>query len=252
MYSYNANSLDMSTASFVLSQSGLTQSASSNNQTDLESSLHSTASSSSSMPPIPSPSLTEPPAPLETPLPPIAVGPSNPPSTFALLAGHVKFFAQSSLRFIFKDNNLPLLINLIYHLMAARNLLTQPWRTVVRYLSIPPASPSSSAQVQQQVHRTTAIATDTFRAIGAMHLSLAALSALALKERRQASERSALLVLTLNAVGQAYAHLTGYWEKTGSQYTLKAIQEIGASDAVVLLVCSIALSKTIRRTGRFI
>jgi hypothetical protein len=253
-YFIMSDSLDMSAASFVLSQSGLTQSQSSNNQTDLESSFNSTTSS---VPPIPSPSRTEPP-PLDTSfhipssLPPIDVGPSKPPSTLAFLAGHVKFFAQSSLRFIFKDNNLPLLINLIYHLIAARNLMGRPWRTVVRYLSIPPASPSSSAQVQQQVHRTTAIATDTFRALGAMHLSLAALSGLALKERRQSSERSALLVLTLNAIGQAYAHLTGYWEKTGSQYTLRAIQEIGVSDAAVLLVSSIALSKTIRRTGRFV
>jgi hypothetical protein len=93
---------------------------------------------------------------------------------------------------------------------------------------------------------------DSFRAMGVLHLALGLLSALALKERRQSSERSALLVLTLSSIGQTWAHFNAYWKSTGSQYTYKALQEVGASNIFMMAISTIALSKTVRRTGRIV
>lgn len=174
------------------------------------------------------------------------------PSTWAFIKGHTKYCIKSSIQFIFKDNNLPLLVNMIYHLIAARALMARPWKTTHRYIYIASPLGSSSKSLRYQIEQTTAIAVDTFRALGVMHLALGVLSALALKERRQSSERSALVVLTLASLGNAWAHMNAYWQKTGSQYTLKAIQEVGSSNLFVLVISSIALSKTIKRTGRFI
>lgn len=174
------------------------------------------------------------------------------PSSWAFIKGHTQYFMKSVVQFIFKDNNLPLLINLVYHLMAARALLGRPWKTVTRYLSIPPTPHSSSSNsLRFQIEQTTAIAMDAFKAQGALHLGFAALAALALKERRQSSERSALLVLTLSSLGQTWAHIHSYW-KSNQQYTLKALQEVCTSDVFITFISSIALSKTVKRTGRLI
>jgi hypothetical protein len=176
---------------------------------------------------------------------------NKPPPTWHFIKGHIRYFLKTALEFIFKDNNLPLLINIIYHLVAARALVGRPWKTVSRYLSIPP-SPAAHSALKHQIEQTTSIAMDAFRAQGMLHVALATLSALALKERRQSSERSALLVLTLASVGQTWAHLSAYWKSSSQQYTLKALQEVGASDMFVTLISSIALSKTVRRTGRLV
>jgi hypothetical protein len=189
------------------------------------------------------------------PLPPSTIDHhynDKPPPTWAFIVGHARYFAKSSLQFIFKDNNLPLLINIIYHLVAARSLILKPWKTVTRYITISPTLPSSSSPLRFQIEQTTAIAMDSFRALGVLHLALGVLSALALKERRQSSERSALLVLTLSSIGQTWAHLNAYWKSTGSQYTYKALQEVGSSNIIMTLISAIALSKTVRRTGRII
>ncbi|KAK4520723.1 mitochondrial glycerol-3-phosphate dehydrogenase [Mucor velutinosus] len=173
------------------------------------------------------------------------------PSSLAFLKGHVRYFLKSALQFVFKDNNLPLLINLIYHLIAARALLNKPWRTVTRYLGIPP-TPKPNSALKHQIEQTTSIAIDLFRTQGVFHLAMGALAALALKERRQSSERSALFVLTLSSVGQTWSHFNAYWKSSHQQYNLKALQEVGGSDLLVTLISSIALSKTARRTGRLI
>lgn len=174
------------------------------------------------------------------------------PSTWAFMKGHAKYFAKTSLQFVFKDNNLPLLINVIYHLLAARALIAKPLKTVERYVNIPPILPTASNPLRYQIEQTTAIAKDSFRALGVLHLALGFLSLLALKERRQSSERSALLVLTLSSVGQTWAHFHAYWKTSGSRYTYKALQEIGSSNIIVTLISAIALSKTVRRTGRIL
>ncbi|KAL9552983.1 hypothetical protein MBANPS3_003507 [Mucor bainieri] len=155
------------------------------------------------------------------------------PSSLAFLKGHIRYFLKSALQFVFKDNNLPLLINLIYHLIAARALLNKPWRTVTRYLGIPP-TPKPNSALKHQIEQTTSIAIDLFRTQGVFHLAMGALAALALKERRQSSERSALFVLTLSSVGQTWSHFNAYWKSSHQQYNLKALQE------------------TARRTGRLI
>ncbi|CEP17726.1 hypothetical protein [Parasitella parasitica] len=173
------------------------------------------------------------------------------PSTLAFFKGHVHYFLKSTLQFVFKDNNLPLLINLIYHLIAARALLNKPWRTVVRYLGIPP-TPKPNSALKHQIEQTTSIAIDLLRTQGVFHLAMGALAALALKERRQSSERSALFVLTLSSVGQTWSHFNAYWKSSHQEYNLKALQEIGGSDLLVALISSIALTKTARRTGRLI
>lgn len=170
----------------------------------------------------------------------------------AFFKGHAKYFAKTSLQFIFKDNNLPLLINLVYHLIAARSLLLKPLKTVDRYISIPSISPSSSLPLRYQIEQTASVAVDSFKALGVLHFALGVLSALALKERRQSSERSALLVLTLSSIGQTWTHFNAYWKSTGSQYTYKALQEVGGSNLFITMISAIALSKTVRRTGRLI
>jgi hypothetical protein len=174
------------------------------------------------------------------------------PPLWAFINGHARYFAKTSLQFIFKDNNLPLLINIIYHLLAARTLILKPGRTVTRYVNIPPTLPTASSALRYQIEQTTAVAMDSFRAMGVLHLALGLLSALALKERRQSSERSALLVLTLSSIGQTWAHFNAYWKNTGSQYTYKALQEVGASNIFMMAISTIALSKTVRRTGRIL
>jgi hypothetical protein len=258
-----SESLDMSTASMLSSEH---QSHTSHSQS---SSIYSTGgiqeSNTSSPPPLPESIIESPPLSRKqqkeqgkTPptLPPLPVdyqhsnsGDKSPP-TRAFIMGHARYFAKTSLQFIFKDNNLPLLINIIYHLVAARSLIFKPFKTVTRYVTIQPILLSSSSPLRYQIEQTTAIAMDSFRALGVLHLALGVLSALALKERRQSSERSALLVLTLSSIGQTWAHFNAYWKTTGSQYTLKALQEVGGSNIIMLLISIIALSKTVKRTGR--
>ncbi|KAI9280098.1 hypothetical protein BY458DRAFT_431209 [Sporodiniella umbellata] len=206
--------------------------------------------------------LPSPPAKSETAVSPqlekqlVAVEPlpisTGPPSTWAFIRGHAKHCAKSALKFVFKDNNLPLLINMIYHLAAARTLVARPWKTTNRYISIASPLKTTSRPLRQQIEQTTAVAVDIFRTLGVMHFALGILSALALKERRQSSERSALTILALTSIGHTWAYLSAYMQRTGSQYTLKAIREVGSSNIVVMVMSIIALSKTIKRTGRFI
>lgn len=243
-----SKSLDMSTASII---SKLSQS---------QTSEYSESSSPPSLPKtiIDSPPLSrkeqveqgKTPAVLK-PLPVDIIDDKAPP-TRAFILGHARYFAKTSLQFIFKDNNLPLLINFIYHLIVARSLILKPSKTVVRYVIIPPTLSSSSSPLRYQIEQTIAIATDSFRSLGVLHLALGVLSALALKERRQSTERSALLVLTLSAIGQTWAHFDAYWRHTGSQYTYKALKEVGSSNIFITLISLVALSKTIKRTGKLI
>ncbi|KAI9009322.1 hypothetical protein CLU79DRAFT_775150 [Phycomyces nitens] len=164
--------------------------------------------------------------------PPISTPSSSPWPTWSTVF-------NSIVHYIFRDNNLPLLINIIYHLMAARVLIGSPTKTSKRYLTT----------FKSIVEPSKSLATDAFRMIGIMHLAFGLLAGLALKERKVASERSALLVLTLVSAGQAWAHGRAYAAQS-KQYTLKALQEIGLLDIMIVMVSSVAWSKTVRRTGR--
>ncbi|KAI9316835.1 hypothetical protein BX666DRAFT_1947400 [Dichotomocladium elegans] len=246
-----SDALDMSTASMISQQSSRSMADSQ----DLQSSSHS-----SSLPSPPSPrslimadseprrSMTVPfPESLENqPLPP---SPPPPPPSRPLGStawAVIRSSASTIANHVFRDNNLPLLVNAIYHLAAARQLLQRPASTMDRYVYIP---------VSQQKHKSalaaTSLATDALRMVGAMHLALGVLAGLVLKERRIGAERQALLVLTLASVGQAWAHARGYYESSRN-YTLKALQEIGTLDTMVMLISGIAWSKTVRRTGRWL
>ncbi|KAL0097198.1 hypothetical protein J3Q64DRAFT_1828410 [Phycomyces blakesleeanus] len=172
-----------------------------------------------------------PPAPVAAPLP-IPTAPSSAWPTWRTVLSAI-------VDFIFRDNNLPLLINLIYHLAAARVLIGSPTKTSKRYL----------VTFRTIVEPSKTLATDAFRMIGVMHLAFGLLAGLALKERKVASERSALLVLALVSTGQAWAHGRAYAAQS-RQYTFKALQEIGLLDAVIVMVSSVAWTKTVRRTGR--
>ncbi|KAI8987180.1 hypothetical protein BDB01DRAFT_784904 [Pilobolus umbonatus] len=236
------SSLDMSTASIISSEDrpGIKNNVDNDSQA-------SSASSSQSIPPLPR---DIPFQPVDWSVPtqptPITSIPEYKPSRLAFLKGHIKHFGKSTVGYIFRDNNLPLLLNLIYHLIAAKSLL-RPWKTVHRYMVI---KPYTTGTFKIQVTQATHVALDTFRALGIMHLALSLLSVLALKERRQSTERSALTVLTLSSIGQTWAHGHAYWN--GSKYTLKALKEIGMSDILISIISSIALLKTVRRTGRLI
>lgn len=271
IYITMSESLDMSTASMLSSSEHRSSTESQSQQSSVYSNTSDIQdSNTSSPPPLPESITKSPPLsrkqqleqgktpPSLPPLPPLPIVDSHyhnndkPPPTWAFIMGHARYFAKTSLQFIFKDNNLPLLINIIYHLVAARSLLFKSFKTVTRYVSIPTSLPSSSSPLRFQIEQATAIAMDTFKTLGVLHLSLGLLSALALKERRQSSERNALLVLTVASVGQTWAHFHAYWRATGSQYTLKALQEVGGSNIIMTLISTIALSKTVKRTGRII
>ncbi|KAI9494722.1 hypothetical protein BDB00DRAFT_735378, partial [Zychaea mexicana] len=151
---------------------------------------------------------------------------------------------------VFKDNNLPLILNIIYHAAAARSLIAEPWLLVNRYIKVPIIQQQQSQQAHRPVLAAANLATDALRAVGAMHAALGLLAALALKERHIRAERSALLILTLASLGQTWAHGRAYW--TNSKYSLRALQEVGSLDSLVFVVSSIALVKTVRRTGRLL
>lgn len=232
-----SDSLDMSTASLI-----------SNKENTEPNSLPSPPKESQTFLPNQLDKMNIQPSPVLEPLP----VDTRPPSSWAFIKGHTKYCAKSALNFIFKDNNLPLLINMIYHFTAARALITRPWKTTNRYIYIASPVDTTSRSLRYQIEQTTAVAVDTFRALGVMHFALGLLSALALKERRASSERSALTVLTMASIGHAWAYMSAYWQKTGSQYTLDAIREVGTSNILVMLMSVVALSKTIKRTNKFI
>lgn len=239
-----SESLDMSTASVI---SDLSPSSPSSEYSDSPPSLPKSIIESTSL----TQSQTIPPI---QPRLPVFIDDTNdkPPRTRDFIVGHAKYFVKTSLQFIFKDNNLPLLINIIYHLLAARSLLLKPLKTVDRYISIPSISPTSSLPLRYQIEQTTSLAVDSFKTLGVLHFALGVLSAIALKERRQSSERSALFVLTLSSIGQTWTQFNAYWKSTGSRYTYKALQEVGSSNLFITLISAIALSKTVKRTGRLI
>ena len=180
---------------------------------------------------------------------PLPVSPLNPVPTSrtAYLWSTFRSFLGRILHIVFKDNNLPLILNIIYHAAAARSLIGEPWLLVNRYIKVP------VIQQQPQQHRpilaAANLATDALRAIGVMHMALGLLATLTLKERRIRTEQSTLLVLTLAALGQTWAHARAYWN---SKYSVRAIQEIGSLDSLVFVVSSIALVKTVRRTGQLL
>lgn len=149
--------------------------------------------------------------------------------------------------FVFRNNNLPLLLNAVYHFTTARRLMTKPWLTVNRYVKIPAMQPQGSND-HRLIMAAATLATDSLRAMGSLHMALGFLASLALQERRVATERSALMVLSLAAAGQSWSHAKAYW--ADGQYTLRALKEIGSLDALVLAVSSVALIQTVRRTGQ--
>lgn len=140
------------------------------------------------------------------------------PSRRALILGHAKSFLFAAIRFALKNNNWALLINLIHHLWSARRLI---------------------------LNRRAQWTKDAARALGAMHLAFATLTGLALRERRRSVDRSALLVLLLAAVGQAWSYLTAYW-RSG----VRALRTSGLMDTAVFAITSVAFSKTLRHTAR--
>ncbi|KAI7871711.1 hypothetical protein BDF14DRAFT_1758282 [Spinellus fusiger] len=146
-----------------------------------------------------------------------------------------------AVHFIFRNNNLPLIIHLLYHLGAARVLLKSPVTAVRRY----------TASSQWNNDHALALTADQFRTIGIMHLALGILAGLTLKERRIASEHSALLVFTMASAGQLWAHAKAYLAHPG-HYTVRAVQEIGVLDSLLLAVGSVALVKTVKRTGHIL
>ncbi|KAI8099672.1 uncharacterized protein BX664DRAFT_321839, partial [Halteromyces radiatus] len=155
------------------------------------------------------------------------------PSVNQLVWGHIQSFSSMAGRFMFKDNNLPLILNVIGHLLAARQLWLKG--SVTRYTNL---------QSQQKT-----VVMDQFRSIGVLHLAMGLLAALALKERRLSTERTALWVLSLAAWSQTFVQARAYLQSP-SLYTLKAIQEWGGLNAILTIITTVALRKTVRRTGR--
>lgn len=143
--------------------------------------------------------------------------------------GPVQSCLTNTGHYLFKDNNLPLLLNVAGHLLTAKRLCRST--AVTRYTTATTSSPWVG---------------DLCRHIGALHLSQACLAALVLKDRQpRSTERSALWVLAFVAWVRTYHHIRG-----SSLYTWAALQDLGATNATLAVVTSIALRNTIQRTGK--
>ncbi|SAM02468.1 hypothetical protein [Absidia glauca] len=228
------SSLDMSTASLLSSQ----QLGDSQHTTDSNGSMYSSLPSLPSLPPIE----------IDAPYPPSsASSPSSPSSSREsnntqppkrpplrhLMWGHVRSVSSVLIRNMFKDNNLPLVLNILGHWLAARQLWGKSNSSVARYTTAQPS----------------ALMTDQFRTIGVLHMALGLLAALALKERRLSTERTALWVLAVAAWTQSLVQGKAYLQSP-ALYTLKALQEWGALNGVLTVITTVALRNTVRRTGR--
>ncbi|KAI8328252.1 hypothetical protein BC941DRAFT_445375 [Chlamydoabsidia padenii] len=148
--------------------------------------------------------------------------------------GHIHSCGSYTSQFIFKNNHLPLLLNILGHLFTAKQLCRTT--AVTKYTNLR----SSSSQV---------VASDLFQNLGVLHLALGALSALALKERRLSTERMALWVLAVVAWGRSLLQTRAYISSPGL-YTINALQEWGILNGVLTIISTIALRNTIQRTGR--
>ncbi|KAI8885593.1 hypothetical protein K501DRAFT_284172 [Backusella circina FSU 941] len=86
-----------------------------------------------------------------------------------LIKGHLHSLTTATLLFLFKDNNISLLLNLLYHSTRVKLIHTHNKRST--------------------------------RDRGILHLGLALLSMLALGKRKRVSKRSAFFVLSLSSMG---------------------------------------------------
>ena len=169
--------------------------------------------------------------------PPVPLDEELPPSKRELIKGHLRSIFIAFFRFANKGNNWALIINLLHHLWGARKLVT---------------SKSNQKYYIKQFREVQPIARDVVRgSVGAMHLTFATLTGLALKHRRMSTDRSTLLVLTLAAIGQAWAYARTYW-KSGTNYTVRALRQSGILDGIIFTISSIAFSKAVRRSGRLL
>ncbi|KAI8344063.1 hypothetical protein BC941DRAFT_407656 [Chlamydoabsidia padenii] len=237
------SSLDMSTASLVSSQQL------SNSQHTTDSSMYSSLPSLPSLPPIeidtrqtsqpstsshtsvsPSPASYRDASLLPNDEKPSDKSLTRRPPIRHLMWGHVRSVSSVLIRNVFKDNNLPLVLNVAGHLLAARQL----W---------------SKASVTRYTAAQSVVMVDQFRTMGVLHMALGLLAALALKERRLSTERTALWVLSVAAWAQSFVQGKAYLQSP-TMYTVKALQEWGAMNAVLSVITTIALRNTVRRTGR--
>jgi hypothetical protein len=169
--------------------------------------------------------------------PPKAV--SRPASTMSLISGHARSFVTAMIQFIFKNNNLPLLLNLLHHSIAARYLLTAPYSLLRRY-------------IQQSHHTVVApVATDMLRSLGGLHMSLAGLSLLSLINRELKIEQMSLTVLSIANITQLWAHSMAYWRASG-RWNIRALREIGLLEMVASAVSIIAFAKSAAKSRKLI
>ncbi|CAG8642329.1 12345_t:CDS:1, partial [Ambispora gerdemannii] len=113
------------------------------------------------------------------------------PSMLALFFGHTSSLLIFSFRLLFQSNNLPLLINFIYHFVTTRLYLG---KSRTRYITI-------NNNPEQSATASGPVTLELFRYLSGLHSSLAALSILTLVISRKDSnvslsnEKLALLVL---------------------------------------------------------
>ncbi|KAJ8652474.1 hypothetical protein O0I10_011870 [Lichtheimia ornata] len=155
--------------------------------------------------------------------------PEQPPSKRQLIAGHVRSLSIALFRFLLKNNNWALVVNLLHHLWGARKLVIK--------------------KAPQAQRLGGSVAKDALRVIATMHLAFATLTGLALRHKRVSTDRSTLLVLALVALGQAWTYTRSFWQ-SGTTLTVKALRRSGLLDTFVFAVSSLAFSKTLRRSGR--
>ncbi|KAI8064387.1 hypothetical protein BC940DRAFT_306124 [Gongronella butleri] len=172
------------------------------------------------------------------------------PSTRRLILGHARSLFWAFGRFLFKDNNWTLMLNLLAHVLAARQLWQKSRVAVRRYTNLSAPSPTTTHAHNITVTNSATLLADAFRAQGVLHLALGILASLAIKERRLSTERTALWVLAIASWGQSFVQIRSYLQSP-ALYTLRALQEFGAMNGILTIVTTIALKNTIRRTGRY-
>ncbi|ORY89865.1 hypothetical protein BCR43DRAFT_499614 [Syncephalastrum racemosum] len=230
---------------------------------DLRTSIASSSLSHSSVPSPPSPSLTAPPRVIpgeqptalivpdanpgrddeeeegigEGPIKPLPVLPSDGGGGWY---GQLRRLIYTLGHVMFRDNMLPLLLNVVYHGLAARALLARSDEPAQRTIRMPVNNGVNQRVVMSAVH----VAADALRALGTMHLALALVPVLALKEKRLNDERNALMVLTAASIGRVWAEARSIYHR-GAAW--RALREVGSFDTLMLFVSLVALVKSLRR-----
>jgi hypothetical protein len=181
---------------------------------------------------------------------------SSYPSTIRLLLGHLVSFLEFLLCKLFGSNNLPLLLNCIYHGFLARQFIRKPCRYLQNHL--PQAKPETRTYWSWLLNRRPdpqisqvnppQIATDILKYLGGVQLALSVLSLLALKLRDNAlsSQKVVLLVLATADGSRAWFDVKHWKDRT---WNGNILQEIAGGSLLFTVMNIVAYGSSVRKSG---